>query len=256
MRATPHSPFVLAAVALGALALGCGQTETGETPDDEALAFEAIPDAVTADPAHYAVEFENEAVRLLRVHYDVGERSVMHRHPTHCAVVLGEASWRMTDPAGEVTEGSGTLGDVMCAEEPIAHLPVNTGDGPAELVLVEFKPGATAGSDELPDAPDAVTADPEHYTVEFEDEAVRLVRIAYGPGETSVMHRHPASCAIFLSDQPTRFELPDGEVEEHEPQEAGGMECGDAGAHLPTNLGGDELELILVEFKGRATLEG
>ena len=40
-----------------------------------------FPDAVTADPAHYSVSFENELVRILRVSYRAGEKSVMHRHP-------------------------------------------------------------------------------------------------------------------------------------------------------------------------------
>ena len=40
-----------------------------------------FPDAVTADPAHYSVSFENELVRILRVSYRAGDKSIMHRHP-------------------------------------------------------------------------------------------------------------------------------------------------------------------------------
>ena len=49
-------------------------------------------------------------------------------------------------------------------------------------------------------AQDAVTADPKHYKVEFENEQVRVLRISYGPGEKSVMHQHPANVAVFLTD--------------------------------------------------------
>jgi len=33
-----------------------------------------LPDAVSADPAHYSVSFENELVGFLRVRYGPGER--------------------------------------------------------------------------------------------------------------------------------------------------------------------------------------
>jgi len=104
------------------------------------------------------------------------------------------------------------------------------------------------------DHPDAVTADPDHYSVEFENDVVRLLRIQYGPGETSTMHYHPANCAIFLNDQQANFELPDGEVVEA-PMTAGEVLCADAEIHLPTNTGDAALEVILVEFKGRETLQ-
>lgn len=241
--------------ALGALAVGCAPADTADEGDAaDADSPDAYPDAVAADPAHYTVEFENEVVRLLRIVYGPGESSVMHRHPANCAVGLSDATWQMTEPDGTVSEDNTTMGGVGCTEEAGAHQPRNAGEEPAELVLVEFKPGATAGSDELPEHPDAVTADPDHYTVEYENDVARLIRIRYGPGETSAMHRHPAGCAIFLSDQPTRMELPSGEVEEHEPVETGHVRCDDAGAHLPTNAGEEGLELVLLELKGRATL--
>lgn len=38
--------------------------------------------------------------------------------------------------------------------------------------------------------PDAATADSEHYTVEFENQFVRVLRIHYGPKEAGNMHDH------------------------------------------------------------------
>lgn len=102
------------------------------------------------------------------------------------------------------------------------------------------------------EAPDAVAADPDHYSVEFENDAVRLLRIRYGPGETSVMHRHPANCAIFLTDISSRMELPGGEAVDSQAR-AGDVRCFDAEVHRPSNTSDGPLELILVEFKGRET---
>ena len=105
---------------------------------------------------------------------------------------------------------------------------------------------------ESQEAPDAVVADPDHYSVEFENDSVRVLRIRYGPGETSVMHRHPANCTINVTDSRVTFELPDGETVDAS-STAGTVLCGDAAVHLPTNTGDEALDVIAVELKGRDT---
>ncbi len=54
-----------------------------------ALAAKA-QDPVKVDPKHYKVEFENDQVRVLRIHYGPHERSVMHAHPNAVAVFLSD----------------------------------------------------------------------------------------------------------------------------------------------------------------------
>jgi len=100
--------------------------------------------------------------------------------------------------------------------------------------------------------PDAVTADPAHYSVSFENELVRLLRVRYGPGEKSVMHRHSASCVVFLTDQTFNFTLPDGTTEPASVP-AGALGCGDGNVHLPENVEGEAAEFIMLEFKDRET---
>ena len=99
--------------------------------------------------------------------------------------------------------------------------------------------------------PDAVTADPKHYSVSFENDVVRFLRAKYGPGEKSVMHRHLPGCVIFLTDQTFNFTTPDGTTEPASVP-AGALGCGDGNVHLAENIG-DEAEFIMVEFKDRAT---
>ena len=53
--------------------------------------------------------------------------------------------------------------------------------------------------------PDAVRADPKHYTVEMEDDRVRVLRTRYEAGDKSVPHSHPPHLAIFLTDAHIRF---------------------------------------------------
>src|SRR5258708_11574708 len=52
--------------------------------------FRSIPDAVTADPNHYSVSFENDVVRFLRVKYGPGEKSKKTHH-----VILDRKSTRL-----------------------------------------------------------------------------------------------------------------------------------------------------------------
>ena len=100
--------------------------------------------------------------------------------------------------------------------------------------------------------PDAVRADPGHYSVSFENELVRFLRVKYGPGEKSVMHRHSASCVIFLTDQTFNFTLPDG-TSAPASVPGGALGCSDGNVHLPENIGAAAAEFIMVEFKNRET---
>jgi len=100
--------------------------------------------------------------------------------------------------------------------------------------------------------PDAVSADPVHYSVSFENELVRILRVKYGPGEKSVMHRHSASCVVFLTDQTFDFKVPDG-TGGPVSVSGGSLGCGDANVHLPENIAPVGAEFIMVEFKNRDT---
>jgi hypothetical protein len=97
-------------------------------------------------------------------------------------------------------------------------------------------------------AEDAVVADPEHYTVEFENDKIRIIRIKYGPGEKSVMHTHGPNVAVFLTSNAARFNLPDG-TSVDATSEAGVAQWSDAEEHLPENLSDEPLEVVLVELK-------
>lgn len=182
--------------------LGCGGASEAEEAPSTSADNQEVPDAVVADVDHYSVEFENDAMRLVRVDYAAGEESVMHRHPALCSVTISETSWRMTDADGSVTENGGSVGEFSCNEASV-HRPENAGTGPNQVILIELAEGAGPGSAAL-EASGAVAADPDHYTVEFENESLRVLRIRYKPGETGVLHSHPANCVVWLSNPPGR----------------------------------------------------
>ena len=99
-------------------------------------------DPVKVDPKHYSVMFENDAVRVLHIHYAPGEKSVMHSHPDSVIVFMEDQKAKMTHPDGKSEEVSGKKGDAVFSPAG-AHLPENIGSGPIEVILVELKKPAT-----------------------------------------------------------------------------------------------------------------
>jgi quercetin dioxygenase-like cupin family protein len=97
-------------------------------------------------------------------------------------------------------------------------------------------------------AQDAAKLDPKHYKVEFENDQVRVLRITYGPHEKSVMHSHPASVAVFLTDLNGKLTLPGGKSQVMV-SKAGTVQWEEPTTHLPENTGDKGFELIQVELK-------
>ena len=95
-------------------------------------------DAAKADPKHYKVEFENDKVRVLRITYAPGEKSVMHEHPDAVAVFLTDEKGKFTLPDGKTIETSQKAGSTLWTPAG-KHLPENTGKKAFELILVEMK---------------------------------------------------------------------------------------------------------------------
>jgi hypothetical protein len=83
-------------------------------------------DPVVVDAKHYKVEFENEQVRVLRVHYDAHDKGVEHEH------ILNRVVLYLNDQTGGKADevrmsGAGT------------HTEENKEDRPADRIAVELK---------------------------------------------------------------------------------------------------------------------
>lgn len=244
--------FVSLVAIVSILALiSCAQPETDSAPpaaaemEEEMAPVEGDLDPTVIDPSHYTAELENDRVRILRIAYGPGEESSMHHHPESVAVFLTDALAQMTLPDGSVEEMAVSAGDTIYSGAT-EHQPKNLSDAPFELVEIELKSGGSS-SVEAP-GPDPTVVDADHYTAEFENDWVRVVRIAYGPGEESVMHFHPDSVAVFLTDHLVQMTMPDGSTEEISAK-AGETIFVAAGEHLPKNISDSAWELVLVELK-------
>lgn len=98
----------------------------------------AAQDATEVDPDHYKVEFENDDVRVLRITYDTGDKSVMHSHPEGVVVFLTDGKGKFTFPDNTTSEESFKPGLVIWTEAT-THQPENTGNKPFEIIQIEMK---------------------------------------------------------------------------------------------------------------------
>jgi len=100
------------------------------------------------------------------------------------------------------------------------------------------------------EAQTSAAPDPEHETVELENEQVRVIRVRIPPHSKSPMHAHPNRVVIPLSVQRSRATTSDGQVDERT-RRPGQVFWGKANSHMTENLSDDALETIIVEIKGK-----
>jgi quercetin dioxygenase-like cupin family protein len=100
-------------------------------------------------------------------------------------------------------------------------------------------------------AQDAVKVDAKHYSVVSENTQVRILKVHYGAHEKSVMHSHPATVAVFLTDGKGKFTFPDGKSQDFAVK-AGDATYSAAETHLPENTADQPLDLIVIELKGKS----
>jgi quercetin dioxygenase-like cupin family protein len=100
-------------------------------------------DEATADPKHAKLEFENDQVRVVRYHYEPGEKSAMHGHPDNVQVFLTDSKANVTTADGKTAPTSGKAGEARW-RQATQHTVQNTGDKAFEGILVEMKGGPRA----------------------------------------------------------------------------------------------------------------
>ncbi|MFD1611091.1 cupin domain-containing protein [Sphingomonas tabacisoli] len=104
-------------------------------------------------------------------------------------------------------------------------------------------------------AQDAAKVDPKHYKVLIDNAQVRVLRIHYGPHESSVKHSHPDAVVTYLTDGRTKMLLGNGKTVVNTGKK-GDAVWTPAGVHTPTNMSDVPFEAILVELKRPAARSG
>jgi quercetin dioxygenase-like cupin family protein len=95
-------------------------------------------DPTKVEPKHYKLDFENDRVQVVSVHYGPHEKSALHDHPGGVVVSLTEAHLRFTDDSGKVREVFSKSGEARWYP-PFKHRVENLGDTSYEAVYIGVK---------------------------------------------------------------------------------------------------------------------
>jgi beta-alanine degradation protein BauB len=172
------------------------------------LALFGFQDPVSVNPKIASVAFENDRVRVLRVHTDPHEKFEMHAHPAMLVASLTNSSRRVYLPDGTYRDTNVALGDVRW-REPSTHAVENLLDTPYENIEIEFKKATEAAVAVSPVPVPAVSSDSAAVPVEQEplhhlllqNQYVRVLDVTIPPGKSTLFHAHEHdNLSIRVSD--------------------------------------------------------
>jgi quercetin dioxygenase-like cupin family protein len=147
------------------------------------------------------VKIDSPQARVLVVTEQPHYPSALHEHSMNRVMVyLGSGQMIRTTPDGKVQKIDFKAGDVRWSPAEGKHTSEYTIDHPFQLVEVELK-NKPQPSMTMPDI-DPLKADPKHYSLEFENDQVRVLRVRFGPHEKGVLHEHKLThIVVYLTDQ-------------------------------------------------------
>jgi quercetin dioxygenase-like cupin family protein len=95
-------------------------------------------DPTKVAPTHYKLDFENEHVQVVSVHYGAHEKSALHEHPGGVVVVITGGHLKFTDDKGKVTEVFAKPGEARWFN-PFKHTVENVGDSAYNAVYIGIR---------------------------------------------------------------------------------------------------------------------
>jgi quercetin dioxygenase-like cupin family protein len=104
-------------------------------------------------------------------------------------------------------------------------------------------------------AQDPTKVEPKHYRLLFENDRVQVVRVHYGPHESSEMHDHPGGVVVIVKGGHLRFTDQNGKVTETYAK-AGEARWFPPFKHKVENVGDEPYDAAYVGIKGKVTEVG
>lgn len=155
-------------------------------------------------------------------------------HATNRVLVYLDDGEMTREGDGQTTTLSFRRGDVRWRPASGPYTAENVSDHPIRILEIDLK-GPPAGPAPTTDL-DPVLVDPTHYSVDFENEFVRVLRVRYGPRERGATHEHILNrVVVYLNDQPNR--------------KADDVRIAGAATHAEENASDIAVERIAVELK-------
>jgi hypothetical protein len=200
-------------------------------------------DAVKVDPAHYKVVFENPSVRVLKIGYAPGAKSVMHQHPDSIVIPLSASKVRFTTPDGK-TQDNDMASESAQYTPAGTHNPANIGTGPVDALLIEFKtaaPGKAALPASRPGMELKVLAEGPRAMAYRSTASATFAEPAGTKHDFDqvVIALGPAQIALSIDGKPVKSTWARGEAQF----------VGRGVAHEAKNTGGKPVDMVIVAIK-------
>lgn len=221
-------------------------------------------DAYKVAPQAYQLQFENRWVRVTRVHYGPHEKIPAHSHSRWPVAYV-----YLNDAGPIIFKHEGWAGDPVLTRPPTKarsfrlspttavneiHEVENSSDTPSDFLRVEFKT-RPVGIKSLHGRfyPEPYAAGENFRKLEFENEQIRITRLACAPGKrlATLAGRSVPALLIVLAPAPAHVVGAEGRAKQEalKPGEAIWLANGRQ-ARLE-NLGTSPLELLRVDFKSK-----
>ena len=146
------------------------------------------------------VKIDNAQVRVLAVTQQPGHRGALHEHRVNRVMVFLDGGHIIERSGDKTHEFDFKAGEVRWSPASGPHTVEYVADHPIRIVDVELKgkPAGNAKTSEL----DPLKVDSRHYSLLFDNEQVRVLRVKFGPNEKGVMHEHTLPhVVVYLTDQ-------------------------------------------------------
>lgn len=157
--------------------------------------------AQTAEKSNSEVKFDTAQARVVFATEQPHQPSPLHEHKLNRVMVyLDSGEMIETNAAGRRRTIDFKAGEVRWSPATGPHISEYNADHPVRIVEVEIKnmPASAPPANPL----DPVKVDPKHYALILENNQVRVLRVRFGPHESSARHEHAMNhVVVYLTDQ-------------------------------------------------------
>ena len=220
----------------------------------------AAQDPIKTLPQAYKLQFENEWVKVTRVHYAPNEKLPAHRHTqTASAYVYLNDSGPVVFKHigleyGAVTRPATKAGSFRLYRGLTEiHEVENLSELPSDFLRVEFK------TEPINDKSlrgrfyrEAYPAGESYQKVQFENEQIRITRLVCAKGKPLKISTSPTEPALFVALTRSKLDLSQGKLSLSASLDAGQtlwLTTGQGKTFSNTNAGNEPAELLRFDFK-------
>jgi hypothetical protein len=216
-------------------------------------------DPVKVAPQAYKLDFENDWVKVLRVHYAAKEKIPEHDHPaTGAAYVYLNDSGPVIFKHVGLSYGAITRPAIKARSFRVwyavkeTHEVENTGDTPSDSVRIEFKTEPVdARSLHGKFQPEEYSLGENFQKIQFENEQIRATRLAIAPRKKLALSTGANEPALMVALTPASFKIKKGKARPSKLLlEIGKTEWFEHGASIEfENIGDAPAELLRFDLK-------